>query len=317
MGPGDSDGLIPDRQPTDDDLAQPRNRQWLSLLRLLEDDLLLVARTASFTVRDLLTDPCIDVVSFRFMKAKPHFGKLSATDFEEFSSDLLHTLDFVNIDWRKGTPLASSPADKGRDIVAHELHVDVDGSRHLEKWFVDCKHFKKAVPPKELDNLLTWAQADRPSIALFIVSGYLSNGAKEHLESYERNNRPPFKIKYWEYPTIDRMVRRKFSLLRKYDLIDTPIRSVAAILKAEEEFFDRIWYDRKLVLQDNVKRGRETIDPEIKKGMLAAMKRVEAKYGGKKALRGYYKSDFEWGMMNGKLSTLRWILGDDWDMLDT
>ena len=49
-----------------------------------------------------------------------------------------------------------------------------------------------------------------------------------------------------------------------------------AILKAEEEFFDRIWYDRKLVLQDNVKRGRETIDPEIKKGTLAAMKRVEA-----------------------------------------
>jgi len=56
--------------------------------------------------------------------------------------------------------------------------------------------------PKELDNLLTWAQADRPSIALFIVSGYLSNGAKEHLESYERNNRPPFKIKYWSTPRL-------------------------------------------------------------------------------------------------------------------
>lgn len=28
-------------------------------------------------------------------------------------------------------------------------------------------------------------------------------------------------------------------------------------------------------------------------------------------------SSFEWGMMNGKLSALRWILGEDWDMLDT
>ena len=49
--------------------------------------------------------------------------------------------------------------------------------------------------------------------------------------------------------------------------------------------------------------------------MLAGMRRAEAKYG-KKKLRGYYKDDFEWGMLNGKLSALRWVLGDDWDMLE-
>lgn len=28
-------------------------------------------------------------------------------------------------------------------------------------------------------------------------------------------------------------------------------------------------------------------------------------------------SDFEWGMINGKLSGLRWIMGSEWDFLDT
>jgi hypothetical protein len=27
--------------------------------------------------------------------------------------------------------------------------------------------------------------------------------------------------------------------------------------------------------------------------------------------------DFEWDMVNGKLSALRWVLSEDWDMLDT
>lgn len=28
-------------------------------------------------------------------------------------------------------------------------------------------------------------------------------------------------------------------------------------------------------------------------------------------------TNFEWGMINGKLSAIRWVLGDEWDMLDT
>src|SRR5215472_4525946 len=236
-----------------------------------------------------------------------NFNRLPDTTFEQFTFDLLHQMRFVNIDWRKGSGGKSSPADRGRDIVAYQDRVDVDNSHHSEKWFVDCKHYKRGVPPTELQNLLSWAEAERPDVALFVVSNFLSNGSKDYLENYRRNNRPPFKIKYWEKPQLERLV--KTHLIRKYELADIPMRSVKEILRAEEEFFDRIWYDRKLVLQANIREGKEKESPpDIKKGMLSAMKELEAKYGGRAALCKYYKNDFEWGMMNGKLSALRWVL---------
>ena len=89
------------------------------------------------------------------------FGRLSAVEFEEFCFDLLHALGFINIDWRKGTPLKSSPAHSGRDIVAHEERIDVDGSKRHEKWFVDCKHCKKAVPPNELRTVTNRLRSKR------------------------------------------------------------------------------------------------------------------------------------------------------------
>jgi hypothetical protein len=102
----------------------------------------------------------------------------------------------------------------------------------------------------------------------------------------------------------------------EYGLSTLRTRSPDEILKWEEEFCDVIWYDRKLVLMEKLKEGTEAIEPGIKKGMLASMLRAEKKYG-KKRLRTYYKDDFEWGMLNGKLSALRWVLGEEWDMLDT
>jgi hypothetical protein len=49
-------------------------------------------------------------------------------------------------------------------------------------------------------------------------------------------------------------------------------------------------------------------------GALAAAKKTEDEVGLENL--GPW-DDFEWGMINGKLSALRWILGDEWDMLDT
>jgi len=91
-------------------------------------------------------------------------------------------------------------------------------------------------------------------------------------------------------------------------------RNDKSILKANDEFFDKVWYDRHQSLRTRVNAGKDKVHPEIWKGALKSAKRVEAKYG-KKNLGPH--SDFEWGMINGKLSALRWVLGDEWDMLDT
>lgn len=260
------------------------------------------------SVLEALTPPCHN----RRMK-KLSFNKLTSTEFEEFCFELLDVSGFVNLDWRKGTGMDSSPADKGRDIMCDFLRSDPDGGHHFEEYFIDCKHYTKGVPPTELQNLLSCATAERPDVAVFAVSNFLSNPAKEFIETYKRQNHPPFKIKYWEKPQLERMLRRKIALQRKYDLTESPIRSLKQILNASEELDTRLWYGRKMPPEHYRKDGT----PEyIIKGMLKSMKKAEKKYG-KQSLMENMKSDWDWGYLSGKVSAIRWVLGLDWDELDT
>jgi len=245
--------------------------------------------------------------------SKIHFVNLTAVGFEDFCFHLLRRLGFSNLDWRKGTPRESSPADSGRDIVAHQQREDVDGARFHDIWFVDCKHYSKAVPPTELQNALSWAEAERPNVLLFIASGYFSNPAKDYLEKYRQNRKPHFRIKTWEHPQLTHVVAGRRSLLRDYDLVKDKekIRSIQQIRRAEEEYFNKIWYGRH---KGTPEAQMQLWEPEIRRGAKRSARAVEKKYG-KKNLVAH--DDFEWGMFNGKLSALRWVLGDDWDMLDT
>jgi len=242
------------------------------------------------------------------------FARLSPSDFEEFCFDLLHELGFVNIDWRKGTGLTASPSDRGRDIVCQWERVDVDGTKHLDTWFVDCKHFTEGVPPERIQGLLTWAESERPKTALIIASRFLSNAAKDNIESYKRNRRPPFEIRFWENPQLRKMVGKRRTLLSSYGLVTDTRRSLKAIIAAEQEMYDKRWYDRHAMTKANIESGRTKIDPGIWRRALRAGKEVEKRYG-KKNLGPY--SDFEWGILAGKHAALRWVLGDDWDNYDT
>ncbi|MFC9975230.1 restriction endonuclease [Spirillospora sp. NPDC127200] len=240
------------------------------------------------------------------------FDALSPTDFEDFCFDLLSEIGFVNVDWRKGTPLNASPSDRGRDIVAYLERQDIDGYKYMESWFVDCKHYERGVPPEALQGALTWAQAERPSTVLFMASGYLTNGAKDWIADYERN-RPPFRIRVWEMPQLRRLILKHMDVAFNHDVQTSTLRRVSDILAAESELTDKLWYGRKPANESSIP---ESWEPDIVAGMLKAKKDMEERYGLDELL-SHMESDFAWGMLSGKISAIRWILGYDWDMLDS
>ncbi len=146
------------------------------------------------------------------------FNEIDDGKFEELTYDLLAALGFKNISWRRGTGKGGATADQGRDLVADEFRADVDGNVLLDKWFVQCKHYKAGVPPQKIDDALAWAMAERPAVLLIVASNFLSNPAKSFLESYKNNNRPPFKIKVWERKDLERLLSSQPGLVRKYGL---------------------------------------------------------------------------------------------------
>jgi hypothetical protein len=108
---------------------------------------------------------------------------------------------------------------------------------------------------------------------------------------------------------------------------DRPRRRIAEIVAAEHLFFEKVWYNRHILFREKVERGRVeivekgtfpfkdrrgAIQRDIWEAVLRAGKRLEERHGPENL--GPW-SDFEWGMINGRLSALRWVLGDEWDML--
>lgn len=113
-------------------------------------------------------------------------------------------------------------------------------------------------------------------------------------------------------------------------------RNMSELQQAEHFLFKQVWYNRHKNLAWKIEKGKHKVVPrkeweanwekkkiaysqnhtteDIWQGALKAARRTERELG-----EGNYGpwTDFEWGMINGKLSALRWVLGDDWDMLDT
>lgn len=116
-------------------------------------------------------------------------------------------------------------------------------------------------------------------------------------------------------------------LLADLDYHDEP-RSLDEIRPLLDKLWDQIWYNRHKNLEHRIAIGdvevvdqwratdhEHTVMRNVWEQAQQAARRIEERYGVDDL--GPW-SDFEWGMLAGKMSALRWVLGDEWESsLDT
>lgn len=91
-------------------------------------------------------------------------------------------------------------------------------------------------------------------------------------------------------------------------------RGKAAIAAAEEEYFEKVWYYRHRVLSKRWGKSTKAPPADVIEGAHQNAERIKQKYPDE-ALD--FLTEYDIGMLEGKLSALRWVMGDDWDELST
>lgn len=230
-------------------------------------------------------------------------------DFSEIKNKFIHDLDDVKKNGANGIAFVTNQElrlAERKDLSEIDANVDVQ-IYHLERiasllnspqYYGVRMEFLDMEMNKEEQLAFFASQTDKMSNIENILVRLVSN-----IEKTDCKHQLPEKRGSIETEEFD----------EDLEYFDEP-RSIEEIVAATEELFDKIWFDRHLSLKYRIENGAETVHPEIWKGALQAAQQVIEKYGEENL--GPY-SDFEWGMLNGKLSALRWVLGDEWDMLDT
>ncbi|MGE9310810.1 restriction endonuclease [Niabella sp. CJ426] len=157
-----------------------------------------------------------------FNKDDIKFDELSPSGFENLCYDLLVKSNFQNLVWRRGG------SDSGRDIEG--TYIFQNSIRNKEvRWFFECKHYLTGgVPPEHLSSKIAWADAEKPGYLVFILSSYLTNGARTWLEKINAQGKP-YDIIVIEGEELKDRLSNFPDLVEQYFSIDRYLRMLAVL----------------------------------------------------------------------------------------
>jgi len=136
------------------------------------------------------------------------FSKIKDWEFEFICYELISNSEFTDVTWRK------KGADSGRDIEASlKIRNQLIGEFE-EKWFFECKHYTKGVPPSELNSKIAWADAEKPHHLAIMVSSHLTNGSRQWIEKIKEDKK--YEIHIIEGEILKKLIQKYPTLMLMY-----------------------------------------------------------------------------------------------------
>jgi len=143
-----------------------------------------------------------------FKAEEINFKKIEDWEFEFICYELISSSGFSDVTWRK------KGADSGRDIEAKlKVRNQIIGEFE-EKWFFECKHYTKGVPPNELNSKIAWADAEKPHHLVIMVSSHLTNGSRDWIDKIRKDKR--YDIHIVEGEDIKKLIQKYPTLMLMY-----------------------------------------------------------------------------------------------------
>lgn len=156
--------------------------------------------------------------------------KSGSQRFEELCYDLLSFENFDNLEWREGS------YDGGRDIQGVKVEIQADGSKILERYWFQCKRYKKGIGVAHINVSLRLAENDKADYFVIMTTSHLTPPLQDYINKYNTSHH--LKILRFDHKKIEELIiknAKKIYFLEKYFEEDLQYENLLKKLRKKEE----------------------------------------------------------------------------------